>query len=352
MNVARPQAPGRGIRHPWPDPPGPGEAVEVADGLLWARLPLPMALDHVNIYALDDGDGWTVVDTGLDWRGCREGWDALLAGPLKAKPVTRVVLTHHHPDHIGLLGRFAEGGAEVHASRIAWLTGRMLTLDRQDAPTAEQVLFRQRAGVTGPALDAYRAERPFNFADCCQPVPLGFRALEEGCRLAAGGRDWTVRLGEGHAPAHVTLWSDDGLLLAGDQVLPGISPNIGVYPTEPHADPLAGWLDTCRRFRALGADPLVLPGHRLPFTGLDHRLDQLIENHENALDRILASLAQRPATAAGLFPTLFRREIGPAEHGLALVEAVAHLNHLYRAGRVTRRLDPEGAWAYSPAEQP
>ncbi|MEM7499222.1 MAG: MBL fold metallo-hydrolase [Pseudomonadota bacterium] len=344
---------------PHDTPPRPGEALEVADGILWARLPLPMKLDHVNVYALDDGAGWTLVDTGLDWSRGREAFAALCDGPLAGRPVTRVLLTHHHPDHIGLAGRVAAEGAEVLASRIAWLTGRMLTLDPQETPSAEQVAFRRRAGVTGAALEAYAAERPFNFADCVAPIPLGFTALEDGDALEAAGRRWHIRLGEGHAPAHVTLWSDDGaLVLAGDQILSSISPNIGVYPTEPGADPLGGWLESCRRFEAVlaedGGDPLILPGHHLPFRGGRRRLRQLIENHEHALERVLAALGEEPRPAAGLFDALFRRPIGGSEFGLALVEAVAHVNHLHRLGAVTPEDRPDGtrAWRMVPGFRP
>ena len=346
--VAQPGTEGTKISHPWAEAPAPGEVREVAPGILWARLPLPMALDHVNIYVLDEGDRWTLVDTGLGWAKGRAVMKALVDGPLSGKPVGRVIVTHHHPDHIGLAGDFAREGAEILTSRVAWLTARMLVLDRQDEATPEQILFRQRAGVSGADLDSYRAERPFNFADCVAPIPLGYTALGEGDELDIGGRHWTVRLGEGHAPAHVTLWSDDGLMIAGDQVLPGISPNIGVYPTEPEADPLAGWLATCHRLKAhAGDDILVLPGHRRPFRGLGFRLDQLVENHKSALARIHDALATEALNACEIFPTLYRREIGAGEFGLALVEAVAHLNHLFHNGRVGRRLDNQGAWRYS-----
>ncbi|MEM8792761.1 MAG: MBL fold metallo-hydrolase [Pseudomonadota bacterium] len=336
------------IHHPWDAPPGPGEAIEVAEGLLWARLPLPMRLDHVNIYALDDGDGWTLIDTGLNWAKGRAQLEALLTGPLGGKPVHRILMTHHHPDHIGLVGKFAAEGLPILASRTAWLLGRMLTLDRQQSHPPEAITFRQRAGVTGAALDDYRREKPFNFADCVAPIPPGFHVLKDGEQFKAGGRDWTIRFGNGHAPDHVTLWTDD-LLLAGDQVLPGISPNIGVYPTEPDADPLGGWLETCRTFRDLNADPLVLPGHKLPFRGLHFRLDQLIENHTHALDRILDALGDGPLTAVGMMPALFKRDVDDGQFGLALVEAVAHANHLHQSGRIRRSLTPEGAWAYQRA---
>ncbi|MEM6678910.1 MAG: MBL fold metallo-hydrolase [Pseudomonadota bacterium] len=337
------------ITHPFAEPPGPGEAREVAEGILWARLPLPMRLDHVNVFALAEADGWTLVDTGLDWSRGREALAALRKGPLGGRPIRRVVLTHHHPDHVGQLGALAAEGAEVLATRIAWLTARMLTLDPQDRPAPEAIEFRRRAGVSGAALDLYATTRPFNFADCVAPMPLGFTALEEGMVLTLGGRRWTVHLGEGHAPAHATLWcasvgdgagagtgSGTGLALVGDQILATISPNIGVYPTEPGADPLGGWLESCRRLAVpAAADPLVLPGHHLPFRGAATRLRQLIENHEHALDRVMAALAERPRPAAALFDALFRRPIGEAEAGLALVEAVAHVNHLHRLGAIS-----------------
>jgi glyoxylase-like metal-dependent hydrolase (beta-lactamase superfamily II) len=335
-----------GIRHPFEAAPPEGGVIEVAPGILWLRLPLPMALDHVNIYALDDGDGWTIVDAGLSSRRSKAIWEGLLAGPLSAKPVTRVILTHHHPDHVGLVGWFQSRGATLLATRTAWLYARMLTLDVQERPSPEALTFYRRAGVTGADLDRRAGERPFNFADIVDPMPLGFSRLSEGQRLRAGGRDWTVRIGQGHAPDQATLWSDDGIILGGDQLLPSISANIGVYPTEPEADPLTEWLDSCRSFQPhAGDDQLVLPGHKLPFTGLPFRLTQMIENHESALARLMDHLGT-PQVATGCFLPLFRREIGAAEHGLALVEAVAHLNCLLRRGLVSRSLTPDGAWAW------
>ncbi len=335
-----------GIRHPFQTPPAEGEAVEVAPGVLWLRLPLPMALDHVNIYALDEGDGWTLVDAGLSTKRSKAIWERLLVGPLRGKPVKRVILTHHHPDHVGLAGWFQAMGAELLATRTAWLYARMLTLDVQDRPSPEALTFYRRAGLSEAELAKRTGERPFNFADVVDPLPLGFTRLEEGQTLRAGGRDWVVRIGHGHAPDHATLWSEDGLVLGGDQLLPGISANIGVYPTEPDADPLTEWLDSCRRFQAFARDDqLILPGHKLPFTGLPFRLPQMIENHESALVRLLDLLAL-PRVAVDCFPALFKREIGPAEHGLALVEAVAHLNCLLRRGLVSRSLSTDGAWEW------
>jgi len=339
-----------GLHHPFDTAPAEGTACEVAPGVLWMRLPLPMALDHVNVYALDDGCGWTIIDTGLMSRRGIAIWEALLAGPLAARPVTRLIVTHHHPDHIGLAGWFQARGVELVTTRTAWLYARMLVLDVQPWPSPESLTFYRRAGTPPDVMAKRETERPFNFADVVHALPQGFTRIDEGDTLTAAGRRWRVRLGHGHAPDHATFWSlDDHLVIGGDQLLPGISANIGVYPTEPEADPLHDWLTSTEAFRDHARDDqLILPGHKLPFIGLPFRLVQMAENHHGALARLLAHLAT-PHTAADCFIPLFKRPIVGPEFGLALVEAVAHLNYLLRRGRVTRSLTPDGAWLWQAA---
>ncbi|MGR3757327.1 MAG: MBL fold metallo-hydrolase [Tranquillimonas sp.] len=337
-----------GLHHPWPEAPEPGTVRAVAPGVLWLRLPLPMALDHVNVYVLEDDDGWTVVDTGLDTRTTRRAWEAALTGPLADRPVVRVIVTHHHPDHVGLAGWFVAQGAELWTTRTSYLMARMLLLDEQDRPTDETLAFWRAAGMPGAMLAERAASRPFNFADCCAPLPLGYRRLRDGDRLRLAGRDWSVRVGNGHAPEQATLWSED-VVLAGDQILPNISPNLGVHATEPEADPVAEWLESCARLaRGAGPGHLVLPGHKTPFRGLPLRLSQLEQNHRGALERLEAHLA-RPSTAVECFAPLFKRGIGAGEYGLALSEAMAHCLHLWHAGRVTRTGRADGAWIWQRA---
>ena len=207
------------IRYPFESAPEPGGVIEVADGVFWIRMPLPMALDHVNLYALDDGDSWTLIDTGFGSRKSRALLTSVFEGPLAGKPVGRVLVTHHHPDHVGLAGWLQSAhGAELLMSRTAWLMARMLQLDEQPTPNTETLAFWQAAGME-PEILAQRAnERPFNFADCVDPLPLGYSRIDEGDLLTMGGRQWRARLGSGHAPDHVTLWSEsDELVIGGDQ---------------------------------------------------------------------------------------------------------------------------------------
>ena len=337
-----------GLRYPFDTAPDRGAAVEIAEGVLWMRLPLPMKLDHVNVYALDDGDGWTVIDTGFATTLAREIWGALMAGPLGGRPVTRVVVTHHHPDHVGLAGWFqSDHGAELVTTRTAWLFARMLMLDRQETLPPETLDFYRGAGMADHIFRQRETERPFNFSDVVAPMPLGFTRIRQGDTIRMGGRTWDIHMGNGHAPEHATFWSrDDDLVIAGDQILPSISPNLGVYATEPMADPVGEWIEACERLAKLARPGhLVLGGHKLPFTGLALRMRQLIDNHHGALARLVDHL-DAPRTAADCFAPLFKRSIGDGEYGLALVEAVAHLNHLLLSGQATRQRRDDGAWTF------
>lgn len=335
------------LSYPFEDIPAEGDAIEVARGILWIRLPLPMKLDHVNIYALEDGDGWAIVDTGFYSKRGVAIWEKLMAGPLRGKPVTRVIVTHHHPDHVGMAGWFqTEHGAELVTTRTAWLMARMLTFDVQPVPTPEAITFYTHGGMAPDILEQRKKDRPFNFADCVAPLPQGFTRIREGDTLSIGARRWHIRIGNGHAPEHATLWSDDNIVLGGDQLIPSISPNLGLYPNEPEADPVSDWLEACTRMLPHATpDQLVLPGHKLPFKGLPLRLNQLIDNHHGALDR-LETFLQTPHSAHECFLTLFKRDITGGEYGLALVEAMAHCHHLYVLGKVNRTLRDDGAYLY------
>lgn len=340
-----------GLRFPFEAPPAPGDAVEVAPGILWLRLPLPMKLDHVNVYALDEGTSWTIVDAGMDTRESRAVWGDLLAGPLQGRPVSRVVATHHHPDHMGLAGWFqTEHGAALFTSRTAWLVARMLVLEVQERPTEAGLAFAESAGIGATAVADMADRRPFNFSDVVSPLPESYARLEDGDRITLGGRVWDVHFGQGHAPDHLTLWNrKDGIVLGADQFLATISPVVGLYAAEPDADPMGDFLHSLDRFRPMARDEhLVLPGHKLPFHGLPERLDGLLAEHAEALDR-LETFLETPRVATETFPLLFKAKIDDANLFLAISEAMAHLIHLVHLGRAERVRREDGAWLWRKA---
>ena len=326
----------RGLHYPfgrWV--PAPATLFEVADGVHWLRMPLPFGLDHINLWVLDAGDGWAIVDTGVNMGVTKKYWEALFAGPLAGKPVTRVIVTHYHPDHLGLAGWLCKRwNVPLEIARTEYLLAQMLTLDVRDAPPPEAVDFSIRAGWSDIAVAEMRQKPWGHFSKIVSPLPSGFKRIRDGDVLTIGKRQWRIVTGRGHAPEHSCLVSDD-LMISGDQVLPRITSNVSVYPSEPFADPLGDWLESIETLRAIDPDILVLPAHNEPFTGLHIRLDQLKEDHEDKLAKLLLFCAE-PRTAVDSFATLFRKPIGDSDYGIATGEAVAHLHWLEERGKIRR----------------
>lgn len=325
--------------------PAAGGVLTVAPGLRWVRLAVPGPLKHINCWLIDDAGGTALVDTGMNTEDARAEWQALLAGPLAGLSLTRVIGTHFHPDHIGLAGWFcAEHGCPLEMTRGEWLTARMLAADAREAVPGEMIAFWRGAGWDDAALARAEARGWSGFRRIIAPLPLGYRRLVDGQRLAIGGQDWQVVTGSGHSPEHACLLdAARGLLIAGDQVLPRISSNVSLGVTEPEGDPLGDWLESIAKLRALPADLLVLPGHGDAFYGLHPRLDALAREHRERLDELALFLAEAPRRAVDCFGRLFRRAIGPELLGMATGEALAHLRRLEVEGRAVRDT-AEGVW--------
>jgi glyoxylase-like metal-dependent hydrolase (beta-lactamase superfamily II) len=325
--------------------PDPGELIALADGVGWARLPIPGSLKHINVWVLEDSDGVALVDTGLNIADCRAGWEALFAGPLAGRRVTRLIVTHFHPDHLGLAGWLA-ARFEVRTwmTRGEWLYARMLAADVRDAPPGEAVAYWRGAGWSEERIAQEAAKGWGRFAAMLSPVPVSHVRLRDGDTLPIGGRDWRIVVGSGHSPEHACLWDEArGLLIAGDQVLPRITSNVSLSLSEPEADPLGEWLASIERLRALPGDLLVLPSHGEPFTGLHARLDALAHGHADRLDALHRRLAE-PARAVDCFATLFARKIEEGMLGLATGEAMAHLRRLEVGGRAVRQVRDGVFW--------
>lgn len=342
------------LDYPLAAPAADGSVVEVADGVLWARLPMPLGLDHINVYLLRGDSGWTVVDTGLPTAEARALWEKIAATQLGGLPIVQLICTHFHYDHAGLAAWLTERfGVPLYMTQGEFLTMRLLGATLPD-PVPDELERHYR----GAGLDAEQRQRVFQVLrrDPFVPPRQGdYVRLRGGDVLGIGRRRWQVLIGEGHSPEHACLYSaEDRLLIAGDQLLPRISSNILVPAHEPESNPLALWLDSLTRLEQLAPDTLILPSHQGVFRGLHARTAELREHHRHQLDALRRFIAESGACSAaqamrGLFPKLR----GPFDEMLALGETIAHLSWLRHEGALQRRQGADGVYHFSArADQP
>jgi glyoxylase-like metal-dependent hydrolase (beta-lactamase superfamily II) len=320
------------LSFPFAEPPAFGETVEIAPGLLWARIPLPFRLDHVNIYLIEDQGGWAIFDTGIADDVTREAWTKLLAG----RRVTRVIVSHFHPDHIGLAGWLcARHDAPLLTSQTTYLGCINISL-RPDNDAADHY----RAFYVGNGLPddvtAQVTTRGHSYLRMVTDLPPTFARIVAGDDLVIGGRTFRAMSGEGHAPEQIMLWcAEEKLFLAADEVLEKITPNISVWAIDPTADPLGLFYRSLRQLKTdLPEDALALAGHRLPFVGVHRRCDELIAHHEERCGMIAAACRERPQSVSDLLPVVFPRVADPHQLGFAFSEVFAHVNRMLRDGRL------------------
>jgi len=328
--------------------PSPGSIKKVADGVYWLRMSLPFALDHINLWLLEDGAGWTVIDTGISTNEMRKSWQHVIEQHLNNKSINRVIVTHLHPDHIGLAGWLTE-----QFDCDLWISQKEYQFCQSIIETTSKIVpdkvinFYRSAGYNEEQLSIYKHSFGY-FAKVVSPLPDTFKQLKDADCLVINNRNWEVVIGSGHSPEHVCLYSADlKLLISGDQVLPRITSNISVFPMNPEDNPLADWLHSCASLgNRLPDDVLVLPSHQEPFYGLHHRLATLIDSHELALERLLAYL-ESPQKAIDCIATMFGRKIGNSELQFAIGEVLAHLNYLIQKGSVSCNKMNDGIYYYS-----
>ena len=337
------------LLYPFAAPPAVGKVIEVAPGVVWMRMPLPIVLNHINVWGLEDGNGWAVVDTGMKTDETLTAWREIFANTTEHRPLTRVFGTHMHPDHIGMAGWLTRKfNCSLWMTQLEYLNCRVLTADTGREAPEDGVTFYRRAGWSDEAIEKYQA-RFGNFGKRIHALPESYRRIRDGEEIRIGANIWRVIVGTGHSPEHACLYCAElKLLISGDQVLPRISSNVSVHPTEPDADPMDEWLASLAKVkREVPDDVLVLPAHNDCFRGLHARLDYLATSQERTLDRLRKTI-QKPKRVVEVFTALFGRSIDATDASLlnlATGESVACLNYLLHRGEVKRELDSTGvAW--------
>ncbi|MCW8926175.1 MAG: MBL fold metallo-hydrolase [Xanthomonadales bacterium] len=339
--------PSPSIRYEFGFRPQPGEAMEILPGIRWLHLPLPFVLNHINTWVLDDDDEYLLVDTGFYTGVTRDIWKEVLAGLPGGKPVTRVLVTHLHPDHVGCAGWLCERlDAELLMTREEYLLCRILVADTGQPAPEEGKRFYRAAGFSERQLSRY-TKHFGSFGQVVSDLPQAYFRLHDGMELDIGTNRWRVIIGNGHSLEHACLYCEElNVLISGDQVLPTISSNVGVWPTEPGASPLADWFASLRHLmQVLPDDVLVLPSHGKPFRGVKHRLNELIAEHEDCLEK-LRELCREPRRAVDIFPVLFKGEVNEDNLIMAVSEAIAHLNYLLHEGEISVDTNGDGVHWY------
>jgi glyoxylase-like metal-dependent hydrolase (beta-lactamase superfamily II) len=334
------------LDYPCAKPPEPGQALEIAPGILWIRMPLPFALDHINLWLLPGEDGMTLVDCGYGDATTRALWERQFATTIEGQPVPRIIATHCHPDHIGNAAWLAAHfGCAVAMTHAEYLTAHAIAEQHSGYALAATLALFRRHGMADEHLAALEG-RGNHYRRGVPELPTAFARLLDGDEIEAGAMTWRIVEGHGHSPEHASLYArEQDVLISGDMLLPRISTNVSVWAAEPEGDPLGRFLDSMTAFEALPPDTLVLPSHGLPFRGIPLRTAQLRAHHAARLDELAAAVAAAaPAgvSATALIPTLFRRELDVQQRFFAMGEAIAHLNHLWHAGRLARRVTADG----------
>jgi glyoxylase-like metal-dependent hydrolase (beta-lactamase superfamily II) len=349
----------RELQYPLGDTlPAPGFTLELVPGVRWIRMALPFALDHINLWLLRDKvegrEGWTVVDCCISRDESKAQWEQVFATELGGLPILRVLVTHMHPDHIGLAHWLCERwSTPEHACRL-WISSTDYNAARVASHSTtgfggeNAARYFASQGLVDPESLAKIRERSSYYPGLVPAVPASYRRLMDDDVLTIGGHAWRCIAGYGHAPEHMALYCEAlQVLISGDMVLPRISTNVSVYDIEPEADPLTLFLASIDRFRSLPEQTLVLPSHGKPFRGLHARIRQLHEHHRDRLAEVIEACSARPCSAADVMPVLFKRKLDLHQTTFAMGESVAHLHALWLSGKLRRARDAEGIWRFA-----
>jgi glyoxylase-like metal-dependent hydrolase (beta-lactamase superfamily II) len=342
---------------PYAEPPAPAACIDVSPGVKWLRMPLPFALDHINLWLIEEADGWALIDTGFGVQATRDLWEQHFVGTMKGRPLTRILCTHYHPDHLGnaqwLAERFAtsEGPLIPEMSLLELVTAHAVADGTGAHQRSALAAFFRAHGLTDAQIEV-TANRGNTYSGGVPTRPPTCQRIFPGDTIEIGGKLWSAIVGHGHTPEHLSFYCEEArVLVSGDMLLPKISTNVNVWPVTALSDPVSEYVNSLQAFKYCEDDTLVLPSHGLPFRGIKARVAALETHHEDRMNDLYAALTEGPKTAADLIPTLFRRTLDSHQLFFAIAEAVAHVNHGWRIGRLERAVDSDGRIRFSLATQ-
>ncbi|MCG8671842.1 MAG: MBL fold metallo-hydrolase [Pseudomonadales bacterium] len=323
------------LTFPFTEAPENHQVVTIHPHVKWVRSPLPFSLAHINCYLLKDGDGWCVLDTGMNGKEAISRWEKIIAEGLDGAPITRVISTHHHPDHNGLAGWFCDTyKVPFYTTEAEYYYTRTFYAPKRSERYWESAEYFDRTGINEESKEALLADS--NYSHMVTEVPGAFHRVVDGDRLKIGDYEWEAITTRGHSPEHLSLYCEAlDMMLSGDQVLPAITSNVSISPTQAYANPLKDWFDAHDKVKARIPDSvLVLPAHELPFKGLHQRLQAVVDHHHERLDKIV-TLCGTSINPQEITNELFDREMDEFQNFLAVGEVMAHLNWLLNEKRVS-----------------
>lgn len=335
--------------------PEAGQTIEIAPGVLWIRMGLPFALNHINLWLIEDDyqtdqgsvHGWTVVDCGINSDSTRDAWEVLFGGHLRGLPIVRVIATHCHPDHVGLADWLcSRWKAPLFMSAGEYAFARMMSAGLPGVDGSAMFPHFRKHGLVTVEMQEKIQERKTYYTRLVPTVPTAYHRLQDGHTIKIGKQEWSIITGFGHSPEHVSLYCEGlNCLISGDMVLPRISTNVSVFAAEPEANPVKQYLDSLGRYTSLPDDVLVLPSHGKPFTGIHTRIHQLQEHHAERLNEVLLACGT-PLSANDIVPMMFKRPLDAHQLTFALGEALAHCHYLWLEGRLKRELGSDDVYRF------
>ena len=334
--------------------PDSGKTMEIAPGILWIRMGLPFALNHINLWLLEDEvetaqgkiHGWTVVDCGISSDATRDAWEILfgdLHNHMRGLPIVRVLATHCHPDHIGLADWLcSRWQVQLWMTAGEYAFARMMSASLAGADGTAMFPHFRKHGLIDSAMQEQIQERKTHYTRLVPTVPTAYHRMQEGLDVIIKQRCWQVITGFGHSPEHASLYCAElNILISGDMLLPRISTNVSVFAIEPEANPVQQYLDSLLKYLPLPEDVLILPSHGKPFQGLHTRVQQLQDHHAERLAEVREACT-KPQTATDIVPIMFRRPLDSHQLTFAIGEALAHLHKLWYDGVLRREFGADG----------